>query len=248
MKRGWNCNTLILLRKQTMKKELLIFGANGALGRGVTNTLIKKNYDNIYLFDFDFKGMDISNSNVSLVNVKDLTKEENIEEAFKKVLPSKDKVFYLFSTIGGFSGGKAVWETTHFELEKMIDMNLKTSFFISKYFSKLVSESFSGSICFTTAFTGIIAEERKAAYGLSKAALIHLVKSLALEGRGIKLSVNAIAPYIIDTKANREWMKDIDLESIMKPDEIGELINSIFDNYHFVTGNIIELPHRFKPY
>lgn len=231
-----------------MKKELLIFGANGALGRGVTRALIKKNYDNVYLFDFDFKDVNISNNKVRLITVKDLTKEENIAEAFKQVISSQEKVFYLFSTIGGFSGGKAVWETTHDELEKMIDMNLKTSFFISKYFSKLVSESFSGSICFTTAFTGIIAEEKKAAYGISKAALIHLVKSLALEGKSIKLSVNAIAPYIIDTKANREWMKDIDLESIMKPDEIGELINSLFDNYHFVTGNIIELTHRFRPY
>ena len=231
-----------------MKKELLIFGAGGALGRGVTSTLIKKNYDNVYLFDFDFKDMDISNNNVRLITVKDLTKEENIAKAFKQVISSQDKVFYLFSTIGGFSGGKAVWETTHDELEKMIDMNLKTSFFISKYFSKLVSESFSGSICFTTAFTGINAEEKKAAYGISKAALVHLVKSLSLEGRSIKLSVNAIAPYIIDTKANREWMKDIDLESIIKPDEIGELINSIFDNYYFVTGNIIELTHRFRPY
>jgi NAD(P)-dependent dehydrogenase (short-subunit alcohol dehydrogenase family) len=231
-----------------MKKELLIFGAGGALGRGVTSTLIKKNYDNVYLFDFNFKDMDISNNNVRLITVKDLTNEENIAEAFKQVLSSKDKVFYLFSTIGGFFGGKAVWETTHVELEKMIDMNLKTSFFIAKYFSKLVSESFSGSICFTTAFTGIYAEENKAAYGISKAALVHLVKSLALEGRSIKLSVNAIAPYIIDTKANREWMQDIDLESIMKPDEIGELINSIFDNYHFVTGNIIELTNRFRPY
>jgi NAD(P)-dependent dehydrogenase (short-subunit alcohol dehydrogenase family) len=231
-----------------MKKALLIFGANGALGRGVTNILINKRYDDIYLFDFDFKNIAISNENIRLIYTKDLTKEENIAEAFKHVVPSKGKVFYLFSTIGGFSGGKAVWETTQDELEKMIDMNLKSSFLLSKYFSKLVSESFSGSICFTTAFTGLHAEGKKAAYGISKAALIHLVKSLALEGRDIKMSVNAIAPYIIDTQANREWMKDIDIESIMKPDEIGELIYSIFSNYHFLTGNIIELTHRFKPY
>jgi NAD(P)-dependent dehydrogenase (short-subunit alcohol dehydrogenase family) len=231
-----------------MKKGLLIFGANGALGRGVANILIKKNYDDIYLFDFNFNDMDLSNKNVSQTYIKDLTKEENVEEAFKHVLPSKDKVFYLYSTIGGFSGGKAIWETSQDELEKMIDMNLKTSFLLAKYFSKLVSESLSGSICFTTAFTGLQAEGKKAAYGISKAALIHLVKSLALEGRDINMSVNAIAPYIIDTKANREWMKNIDLESVMKPDEIGELIYSIFNNYHFLTGNIIELTHRFKPY
>ena len=74
-----------------------------------------------------------------------------------------------------------------------------------------------------------------------------MVKSLSLEGKAINLSVNAIAPYVIDTKANREWMRDFDFDSAMKPGEIGELINSIFNNYHFLTGNILELTNRFNP-
>lgn len=230
-----------------MRKELLIFGANGALGSGVTNTLSKKDYDQIYLFDFNFKEKESKNPKIKQIIVKDLSNEENVAEAFKQVSSSKDKVLFLYSTIGGFAGGKAVWETSPAELEKMFNMNLKVSFLLAKYFSMLVSKSGSGSICFTAAYTGIRAEENKAAYGLSKASLIHLVKSLSLEGKKINLSVNAIAPYIIDTKANREWMKDFDFETVMKPDELGELIYSIFYNYHFVTGNIIELTHRFKP-
>lgn len=230
-----------------MTKELLIFGAAGALGNGISRTLSEKNYDKIYLFDFDFRGMEINNRKVKSITVKDLSKEENILEAFKVVYPSKDKVFFLYSTIGGFSGGKTVWETSSSELDNMLNMNLKVNFLLAKYFSMLVSESASGSICFTAAYTGIRAEERKAAYGLSKASLIHLVKSLALEGNGINLSVNALAPFIIDTEANRKWMKDADFEAAMKPNEIGEFIHCIFSNYHFITGNIIELTHRFKP-
>ena len=230
-----------------MTKELLIFGAGGALGSGVTETLLKKDYDQIYLFDSKFKETDTNNTKVKRIMIKDLTFEENVSEAFKSIYHSKDKIFFLYSTIGGFAGGKTVWETSVDELEKMFNMNLKVSFLIAKYFSILVSKSSSGSICFTTAYTGINAEANKAAYGLSKAALVHLVKSLSLEGREINLSVNAIAPYIIDTKANREWMKDFDFETVMKPKEIGELIYSIFNNYHFVTGNILELTHRFKP-
>jgi FlaA1/EpsC-like NDP-sugar epimerase len=34
-----------------MQKHLLIFGSNGALGKGVTEVLIKKDYERIYLFD-----------------------------------------------------------------------------------------------------------------------------------------------------------------------------------------------------
>ena len=66
------------------------------------------------------------------------------------------------------------------------------------------------------------------------------------EGKEIKLSVNAIAPFIIDTPANRDWTKDRDYQSWMKPEEIGELIHLIFSNYNFINGNIIELKERFS--
>jgi NAD(P)-dependent dehydrogenase (short-subunit alcohol dehydrogenase family) len=227
-----------------MKKELLIFGSNGALGKGVTKILKTKDYEKIYLFDFDLKE---ENSDPTTIQIKisDLSDEVNIKQAFSHIKSSKDTSFFLFSTVGGFAGGKKVWETELNEFEKMIKMNLTTSFLLAKYFALIVKDSHSGSICFTAAHTGLISEKTKAAYGASKGALVHLVNTLAGEGNEIKLSVNAIAPYIIDTPANRGWMKDGNFENWMKPEEIGELVHSIFNNYNFITGNIIKLKDRF---
>lgn len=227
-----------------MKKELLIFGSSGALGNGVTNVFLKKKYDKIYLFDFKHKG--ITNTNAKQIIVKDLSLEENIKKAFDEVKPSKETIFCLFSTIGGFAGGKKIWETNSESFDRMINMNLKTSFLISKYFSLLVSKSHSGSVCFTSAYTGLVPEPEKGVYGTSKAALIHLVKTLAEEGKEIKLSANAIAPFIIDTPSNREWMKDADYEGWIKPAEIGQFVNSIFLSYHLLSGNIFQLKYRFN--
>jgi NAD(P)-dependent dehydrogenase (short-subunit alcohol dehydrogenase family) len=229
-----------------MRKELLIFGSSGALGNGVSNVFLKKNYDKIYLFDFKHKG--IRNTNAKQIIVKDLSVEENVKKAFDEVKPSKESFYYLFSTIGGYAGGKKVWETNSECFDRMINMNLKTSFLISKYFSLLVSKSHSGSICFTSANTGLVPEPEKGVYGTSKAALIHLVKTLAEEGKEISLSANAIAPFIIDTPSNREWMKDADYESWIKPAEIGEFVNSIFLSYHLLSGNIFQLKYRFNSY
>jgi NAD(P)-dependent dehydrogenase (short-subunit alcohol dehydrogenase family) len=72
-----------------------------------------------------------------------------------------------------------------------------------------------------------------------------LVKSLALEGEKIKLSVNAIAPYVIDTKANREWGKESDFPRWIKPEEIGELAHNLFSNFNFISGNLVKLKLRF---
>ncbi len=229
-----------------MKKNLLVFGANGALGKGIAESLAKKNYNKIFLFDFNFKNENLKEKNIEEILIKDLSEEDNVTEAFKSILPAKDELFFLYSTIGGYFGGKSLWDLESGEWDKMINMNLKTGFLIAKHFSRIVKESMGGSICFTAAFTGVNPEINKSAYGVSKSGLIHLTKSLALEGEKIKLSVNAIAPYIIDTPANREWMKDSDYSKWVKPYEIGELAHTLFSNFHFITGNIILLTKRFS--
>jgi len=226
-----------------MKKKLLIFGSSGALGNGVTELFLRKNYDEFYLFDFKHK--ELSLDNIKRIIVNDLSTEKNVREAFGNVIPSNDSVYYLFSTVGGFTGGKKIWETEVGYFDRMINMNLKTNFLIAKYFSLLVKESHSGSICLTSAYTGLVAEDGKGVYGASKAALIHIVKTLAEEGKEINLSANAIAPYIIDTPSNREWMTDSDYEKWIKPSEIGEFVDSIFQNYNLISGNIFKLKYRF---
>jgi len=226
-----------------MKKVLLIFGSSGALGKGTSDLLLKQDYDEFYLFDFKHK--EGSYNNIHRVGVKDLSEEENVRDAFSKIKTEKDSVYFLFSTIGGFTGGKKIWETEIGNFDRMINMNLKTNFLLAKYFSLLVKECNSGSICFTAAYTGIDAELEKGVYGMSKAALIHFVSTLAKEGNEIKLSANAIAPFIIDTPPNREWMSESDFSKWMKPEEIGKFIHSIFQNYNMLSGNIFELKHRF---
>ncbi len=228
-----------------MKKNLLIFGSNGALGKGVTESLIKKDYDKVYLFDSHFEKNTAGEKSNNII-VNDLSEEVNVVEAFKNIPASKDELFFLYTTVGGFSGGKSLWEIEVSEWDKMINMNLKTGFLIAKYFAGLVKNSAGGSICFTAAFTGLNPEINKSAYGVSKSGLIHLTKSLALEGEKIKLSVNAIAPYIIDTPSNRKWMKDSDFSKWIKPVEIGELVYNLFSSFYFITGNIILLTKRFN--
>lgn len=228
-----------------MRKELLIFGCNGALGKGVTKVLAKKDFDVIYLFDFNVKESVYNDDKIVNIEIKDLTKEENVIAAFSNIKPDKDTCYFLFSTIGGFWGGQTVWETKVEDWERLFNMNLTTNFLIAKHFSWLVKASKGGSICITTAFTAENPETLKSAYGASKAALVHLIKTLAQEGRKINLSANGISPYIIDTPANRSWMPDADFNKWIKPEEVGEAAFSLFRNFNYVSSNIITLKERF---
>jgi NAD(P)-dependent dehydrogenase (short-subunit alcohol dehydrogenase family) len=228
-----------------MKTGLIIFGAYGALGTGVTKVLIEKGFDDIYLFGTRInETIKVTKQNVHNISVSDLSVEKNVADAFSNITADKDKSLFLFSTIGGYSGGKNIWETEESDLDKMFNINLKINFFLAKYFAKLVKESVGGSICFTSAYTGSHAEAKKGAYGISKSALNHLVQALALEGKAINLSANAVAPYIIDTADNRQWMKNADYESWIKPEEIGEFVYNLFNNYSSISGNIFEMKER----
>jgi NAD(P)-dependent dehydrogenase (short-subunit alcohol dehydrogenase family) len=228
-----------------MQKYLLIFGSNGALGQGVTEVLIKKDYEKIFLFDS--KPNEILGDNIERIQVGNLAEEVNVIKAFSNIKPSKEIEYFLFSTVGGFTGGKNLWETELNDLTKMIDGNLKTSFLIGKYFARLVKDSAGGSILFTAAYTGIVPEKGKIPYGVSKSSVIYLTETLALEGADIHLSANAIAPFIIDTPANREWMgNEYDFERLIKPKDIGEVVHSIFFNYRIISGTVIKLPGRLK--
>jgi len=229
-----------------MRKELLIFGANGALGQGVTKVLSQKDFDKIYTFNFHIVEGAIPVNNLVNVQIKDLTKEENVIEAFSNIKPNKDTCFFLFSTIGGYWGGESIWETKSEDWNRIIGLNLNANFFLAKHFSWLVKASAGGSICITAAFTADNPEAMKGAYGASKSALVHLVRTLSLEGQKINLSANAISPYIIDTPANRDWMKDADYNKWIKPEEVGEVAFSLFANFNYVSGNIITMRERFR--
>jgi NAD(P)-dependent dehydrogenase (short-subunit alcohol dehydrogenase family) len=224
-----------------MKKVLLLFGANGELGKGITEILVQKNFGEIYLFDFKF---DKQYPNTNQVVISDLSDESNVEKAFEKIKVDSETELYFFSTIGGFWGGVPIWETDTKYLDNMLNMNFRTNFNLAKKFSQLVSGAKSGVCGFTSAFTANHPTENKFAYGVSKAALNYLIKSLSLEGEKINLSIFGIAPFIIDTQANRNWMPEADLDKWMKPTEVGELIYSLFENYRIISGNIVELKIR----
>ncbi len=53
------------------------------------------------------------------------------------------------------------------------------------------------------------------------------------------MSANAIAPYIIDSEENSNWVKNY--QDLVHPIEIGKFVNQIFDSFSFISGNIFVL-------
>lgn len=224
-----------------MRKILIFAGHEGALGRGIHTVLSGKDYDEIIL---------LSSRNSAKNSVRrerpDLANGEVVSQLFAGIKSSSDTHFFLFSAIGGFSGGKAIWESGTDSALEMMNKNYVTSYNLLAAFTRLVKESAGGSVIFVSAWSGGHPDINRAAYASSKAALNHLIKSAALEGKEINLSVCGIAPYLIDTPANREWMPEERWGTMQKPEEVGELVHQIFRFSHILSGNIIELGERLQ--
>jgi NAD(P)-dependent dehydrogenase (short-subunit alcohol dehydrogenase family) len=229
-----------------MKKSIVVFGAYGALGSGVIRTLLKKDYEKYFLFDFDAEQQKTTDNRVININSGDLSIDKNVEEVFRKIDAGDDSEIFLFSTIGGYMGGKEIYETAPDDLERMLNINLRANFNIARHFVKKFGGRNAGGICFTSAYSSFTPEKGKSAYGLSKIALNYLIETLAIECEEKSISVNGIAPYIIDTPDNRKWMKDYDFEKMQKPEEIGALVDYIFSAGNYISGNIISLKIRFR--
>ncbi len=226
-----------------IRKEVLLFGCNGALGSKVTEVFRTAGFDRLYLFDLHLEEQ--SSDTEIWIKTGDLSIAENVNKAMSVVEPMQGKLLFLYSTIGGFTGGKKIEETTPEDVARMVSMNYTSNFNILSEFKHKVSLSSGGSAMFTSAYSAFMGEGGRAAYGASKAALSYLVEAGAEEGRDINLGVNAIAPYILDTPPNREWIEPGLIETLIKPAETARFILSIFENYNFISGNIFKLKHRF---
>ena len=221
-------------------KIFLLFGSSGDLGKIAVEYFLNQDYNKYYFFARREFPIDKKGKDVEIIQTGDLSVEENVMTAFSKVIKNINSEYYLFSTIGGFIGGKLIAETTYEDWSNMMNINLNTAFLIAKNFSKLIEGTMGGSICFTSALSSLKAESGKSAYNISKNGLNFLVKTLALEGKNIGLSANAVAPYIIDSVENRSWVKDEKL--LIKPHDICSTVQKLFDNKSCMSGNIIEMP------
>ncbi|GMU84922.1 MAG: hypothetical protein AMXMBFR48_01640 [Ignavibacteriales bacterium] len=224
-----------------MKKVLIFAGHQGALGSGVHTVLSNKGFSQIILLS------ELYDSYSPVEGTRpDFADSLVVAELFARISSAKDTFFYLFSTIGGFAGGKSIWNAEPEDSHAMMQKNYETSYNLLREFSKLVEKAAGGSAVLISAWSAAHPEPNRAAYSSSKAALNHLIQTVALEGREINLSVCGLAPYLIDTPANREWMPEERWGTMQKPEEIGEFVHQVFTFSHILSGNIIELGERLQ--
>jgi NAD(P)-dependent dehydrogenase (short-subunit alcohol dehydrogenase family) len=129
----------------------------------------------------------------------------------------------LVNTIGAFELGDALSVTPE-SLRQVLDVNLGTALWLTQAVAPHMQEKSSGAVVHVSARPGLEPTAGYAAYGLSKAALVHLVRTLDVELRPSGIRVNAVAPQIIATAKNKAMFPPEMLVGAVEPEAIAKVI------------------------
>jgi NAD(P)-dependent dehydrogenase (short-subunit alcohol dehydrogenase family) len=204
------------------EKIALITGANGGLGTHVTKALLDAGFTVVGLApriqqsDFDHPNFIALPASLDSLNAA--------KKVVASVIARSGKIRVLAHLVGGFTGGSAVADTDDATWQRMFDANLNSAFHILRAVIPEMRKAGGGRI---VAIGSRQAEEPAptiGAYSVSKAALVSLMKTVALENKDAGITANVILPGTMDTPANRKDIPGADVSTWVQPASVASFI------------------------
>lgn len=221
-------------------KIALVTGANGGLGTHVTKALLDAGFTVAGIAP-RIQQSDFNDANF-IAFPASLNSLDGAKKAVAGVIARFGKIDVLAHLVGGFAGGQSVAETDDSTFQRMLDMNLNSAFHILR---AVIPEMRKAKVGRIIAIGSRAAEDpgrNVGAYSASKAALVSLLNTVALENKDAGITANVILPGTMDTAANRKDMPAADTSQWVQPASVASLIVWLAgDTGKDVTGAVIPI-------
>jgi len=169
----------------------------------------------------------------------DVTNESEVMRVVADTVRQAGRIDGLINLVGAFVPGSAV-ETDVAKWQMMLSLNVTSAFLLSRAVIPHMTARRSGRLIHIAARAALEPFPGAAAYLVAKAALVSLIRVLALELGGAGVTVNGILPGTIDTPANRESMPQADRSTWVKPESIAQvLVWLMSDDTAAINGALI---------
>jgi len=153
----------------------------------------------------------------------DLTQRDSCADAVRSVEAQLGPINILCNAAGGFLMGDAVHATTDATWNFLFDLNARSILNMSAAVVPSMLARGGGKVV-NVAAKALAGAANMGPYIASKAAVIRLTESMALELRGQGINVNCVMPGLIDTPRNRADMPDADFSQWVMPRQIADVI------------------------
>ena len=231
-------------------KSAVITGASGGMGLEISKKLSQSN---IFVLMLDLKSPskdfldDNQNCEFKKIDVTNFKKLKLLIDNFYKkhkrldYLVNTTGVLWFDKDISAINIDSNIWD-------KVFKINLKSMMYLSKIIVPLMIKNKFGSMVHISSIDALSGDDKpQDAYGASKAAMIRLSKSFAIQFAANRIRSNIILPGPIDTGMQIRWKKNpqakknlekfIPLNKVGKPEDISNA--SLFllsDQANYITG------------
>jgi len=221
-------------------RVILITGANGGLGAAVTKAFLDAGARVAGV------AKKIQNSDFPHPNFTATSAELGSADAARAVVGATiakwGRIDVLVHLVGGFAGGKSVAETDDALLEQMLEVNLLAAFHMFRAVLPDMRTRGAGHILAIGSRTAVDPQPMVGAYSASKAALVSLVGTIALENKDRGISANVILPGTMDTPPNRTAMPGADPAKWVRPAQVASLlVHLASDEASQISGAVIPI-------
>ncbi|SDH42415.1 2-deoxy-D-gluconate 3-dehydrogenase [Arthrobacter subterraneus] len=218
-------------------KKVLVVGAGRGLGRAIADGLAEQGAVVYGTSRDQATSREIAERYGTAPLSVDLSDADSIRAFVADLLELTGGIDLLVNN-AGLNIPKPAVEVTEQDWNAVLGTNLTGPFFMTTALAKAWLEAgTTGSVVNVASQAGIVAIEDRAAYGASKAALIHLTKVLALEWASKGIRINAVAPTFIRTELTESTLND--------PQRAAELLGRIpvgrFGQPEDVVGAVLYL-------
>jgi NAD(P)-dependent dehydrogenase (short-subunit alcohol dehydrogenase family) len=203
-------------------KVVLVTGANGGLGVSVTQAFLDAGATVIGT-SRKIEQSDFDNRNFTALPA-DISSNEGARVLVELVAARFGKLDVLAHTVGGFAGGPSIADTDDATFQRMFDVNLNSVFHILRATIPALRQTGDGRIIAIGSRAALEPGPGVGAYSASKAAMVSLIKTVALENKDAGLRANVILPGTMDTPANRKAMPNADVSKWVRPATVATLM------------------------
>ena len=231
---------------------VLITGGTGAIGSATVAEFAKTD-DVIFTYNHNAEKAKLLAKELYCSCVQMDTADYNsVQSAVQSVLKEFSHIDVLINN-AGIALIKPFLDTTAEEWRRMIDVDLNGVFNVTKAVAPSMVNRKNGAVINVSSVWGVYGASCEVAYSAAKAGVIGFTKALAKELGLSGITVNAVAPGVIDSPMNNshlspkelvELAEETPLGRLGQPAEVASAIRSLAEN-RFITGQVLGVDGGF---
>jgi len=208
----------------------VVTGGTGALGRAVVPLFVRRNFKLAvtYIIPEEAQQLEAAidlEDDQMLIRRVDTTDPDAVNKFMDEVAESFGGINVLCSLVGGWAGGRDVAETSDVRFDRMIDLNLRSTFYALRAAIPHMRDADWGRIIAVGSKASLDAPASQAAFNMAKAGVSALIRTVARELDDTNVTANVILPTVIDTQATRTALPYASYVDWPSPEEIASVVD-----------------------